>query len=293
MSELKISRVGLAGCGYWGEKLARTLNNLGVLTALCDVDEDKLQGLGIQYGSKVMRFPVYKHMLSALEGVVIATPPRTHYELAKQALEMGKHVFVEKPMTTSHAQAMALSDLATKESLNLMVGHIYLHNDGIKRMPIPIGKAELYIQLLNEGRGPSESTRDVIWAGLPHACSLALHFFPDMPELVEARREKDRIKATLRYWNGSVVYLDVGDNTGRKLRRVELRERDSRYLFNVSSPNICFLRSGVEVKSFGHNEPYKEPLMEECKAFLEYKGVDLLGPKVVKLIEEIMGACKA
>ena len=157
-------------------------------------------------------------------------------------------------------------------------------------MPIPVGKAELYVQLLNEGGSPSDSTRDVIWAGLPHACSLALHFFPDEPESIWARKDGDRIRVKLTYWNGSAAYLDVGDNTGRKLRRLELRMADTRWEFDVSDPNICHIVSGVEWKNL--TGPKEEPLMEECKAFLEYQGVDHMGPKVVKLIEDIVSECR-
>jgi len=193
-------------------------------------------------------------------------------------------------MTTSFSQAKQLVELATEKQLNLMVGHIYLHNSGIERMPIPVGPAALYIQLLNDKGGPSTSPRDVAWASLPHAISLALHFFPDLPEEVMAERTEHRIKALFRYWNGSKAYLDVGDFADRKLRKVELRVGNARYFFDATSPNVFLKCSGVVSTQVVCVN--REPLMAECKAFLEYQGVDIMGPKVVKLIEEIMGSCK-
>jgi len=294
-----MKKVALVGYGHWGKNLARCFNELGALVAIVDADPIRFSLAKDTY----LRAQICKDVGSLLrwiegdrgvgpqvDAIVIATPPETHYDIAHQALNERMDVFIEKPMTTNSEEAKALCDLAKFRKLNLMVGHIYLHNGGVKAMPIPVGKAELYIQLLNEKGAPSDSTRDVVWAGLPHVCSLALHFFPDEPESIWAKRDKDRIRVVLNYWNGSTAYLDVGDNTGRKLRRVELDWGSSRYLFDVKDPNLCYLQSGIEVKSFGTSMG-PEPLMEECKAFLEYQGVDLMGPKVVKLIEEIISQC--
>ena len=285
-----MKKVGLIGYGYWGKNLARCFNELGVLAGVAEPDSERQIKATEFCGRIFSSFDEMIGTLSWLDAIAVATPPETHYEISGQALAAGKDVFVEKPLTTSSKEAERLCAAAEINGLNLMVGHIYLYNGGIQKIPVPVGKAELYVQLLNEKGAPSDSTRDVVWAGLPHACSLALHFFPDEPESVWAKRDGDRIRVTLGYWNGSVAYLDVGDNTGRKLRRVELDWGTSRYLFDVKDPNLCFLQSGIEVKSFGVSMG-PEPLMEECKAFLEYKGVDPMGPKVVKLIEEIIGQC--
>ena len=273
-------RVGLCGCGYWGRNLARCFNGLGALKALYDTDVEKARNLPYQLPYVWSSF---EEFLDNVDAIVIATPPKTHYDIALQALNAGKDIFIEKPMTTSSTDAEALIEQAKAQGRNLMVGHIYLHNEGIKRIPIPVGKAELYVQLLNERGAPSESTREVAWAGLPHAVSLALHFFPDWPDVIKAQRNGDRIQVYLLYWNGSEVYLDVGDNTGRRLRKVELRIQGSRYLFDVANPN-CLNGEPVGVRN-------PEPLRTECEAFLEYQGVDLMGPKVVKLIEEILDGC--
>ena len=288
-------KVGLIGYGYWGKNLARCFKELGVLWAIADQDEKKVYEANEILGVSNLAADLEALLALGCDAVAIATPPETHYDLACQVLRAKKDVFIEKPMTTSYDQATGLVNLANLSNVNLVVGHIYLHNEGIQRMPIPVGRSELYVQLLNEGGPPSESTRDLAWAGLPHACSLALHFFPDWPVDIEVDRDDNRIKAVLSYWNGSEVYLDVGDYTGRKLRRVELRIQDSRYLFDVTNPEGVTLLSGIESTSFGYGQDKKktEPLLVECKAFLEYEGVDPMGPKVVKLIEEILSECKS
>jgi len=298
-------RVGVVGLGYWGTKLVRCFNELGVLTALYDINGDNLVRFSqrvtpVELKAPPWSIPAFSSSLGAflkrVDAVAVATPPETHFEVAQEVLLSGKDVFIEKPITTKYEDAMALCRLAESSGRSLMVGHIYLHNGGIKRIPVPVGKAELYVQLLNERGGPSPSTREVFWAGMPHACSLAVHFFPDEPAVVEAGDLSGmRYRAKITYWNGSVAYLDVGDFTDRKLRRVELRMGNSRYVFDVSKPEGVSLLSGAQATSFGFGQDMKqhEPLMEECRAFLEFKGVDWMGPKVIKLMERIKAACSS
>ena len=292
-----IKKVGLVGYGHWGKNLARCFKQLGVLTVIADADSRRSnQAIEEQGVPSYSTLEAILDYVDPVDAIAIATPPETHYGIAMEALDAGKDVFIEKPMTTSYADAKSLVSYAKAQGRNLMVGHIYLHNDGIKRMPIPVGPAELHVQLLNEEGAPSDSTRDVAWAGLPHACSLALHFFPMWPDKIEAFQKDSRIRVHLSYWNGSVAYLDVGDFTGRRLRKVELRVQNSRYSFDVAKPEGVVLLSGIESTSFGFGQDREsrkktEPLMAECKAFLEYQGVDRMGLDVVRLIEEII-ACK-
>jgi len=282
-----IKKVGLVGYGYWGRNLARCFKELGVLTVIAERDPNRSNAAMTE--QDVPSYSTLEAILGyvdPVDAIVVATPSETHYDIAREALNAGRDVFIEKPMTTNSLDADALVRLANDRGCNLMVGHIYLHNEGIKAMTIPVGRAELYIQLLNEGGAPSDSTRDVVWAGLPHAVSLALHFFPDWPSHIETELDGQRLRVKFCYWNGSLVFLDVGDNTGRKLRRVELRNGGSPLqTFDVAYPNHL---NGLRVI-----ETDPEPLKTECKAFLEYQGVDPMGPKVVKLIEAILDGCNS
>ena len=93
-----MTRVGLVGLGYWGPNLARNFDNLADLTWLCDLDEEQRAPFAARYPRARVTVD-YAEMLAdpELDAVVIATPVPTHYALAKQALEAGKHVLVEKP----------------------------------------------------------------------------------------------------------------------------------------------------------------------------------------------------
>lgn len=291
MSEQKILSVGLIGYGYWGKKLTRVLKDLGVLLAIADSQPSKLQEA---LDSGIMKA---KHLLGCyedlaeeeLDAAVIATPPETHYQVAKWVLENGLHAFIEKPLTTRYEEAKELEELAMRKNLTLQVGHIYLHSAALKAIPIPVGPARLHVRLLNKEGPPSSSTRDILWAGLPHALSVALHFFNTMPWKVEAWSREGTVYVHLDWFGRDRgAWLEVGDYTGERARQVELRMGDELYHFTADRPGFLHkVQEGIEV--YG-TEPLvaEEPLVTEMKHFLESPGVDSMGSKVVRIIERVV-----
>jgi len=121
--------IGVVGLGYWGPNLLRNLTSMDdVSVAICDVDYKRIRIMARQFPMIMVGTVDYDQLLSGVEAVVIATPPHTHYELAKRALLAGKHVLVEKPLTMSVETSEELVDLANKQNLVLMVGHTFLYN---------------------------------------------------------------------------------------------------------------------------------------------------------------------
>src|SRR6266849_10015576 len=122
-------RFGVIGWGYWGPKIARNLDSLphAVITLVADSDDHRLTSLAVnQYQSWVRKTTQAEDVFrSDVDGVVIATPVRTHYRLAKEALLYGKHVLVEKPLTANVAEAEELIALAQEKQCTLMVGHTF------------------------------------------------------------------------------------------------------------------------------------------------------------------------
>lgn len=151
----------LIGLGYWGPNLLRTFNSLGVLVAAIDLDEQKLD--------KFKKDPVYRDIVfgtdwlpylndPGVDGFVIATPPDSHYNFAFNALNNGKHVFIEKPMTLDTDQANELVAIAKEEQRVIMVGHIFLYSPEIIKLKEIISSEEfgkvqyIYTQRLNLGK---------------------------------------------------------------------------------------------------------------------------------------------
>lgn len=113
----------VVGCGYWGKNLVRNFAELGALAGICDPDTSAAAKLADAHKTKVVD---WKAALAdpAIKGVAIAAPAALHYRLASEALNAGKHVFVEKPLALDVGEAQALCDLAEKKNLRLMVGHL-------------------------------------------------------------------------------------------------------------------------------------------------------------------------
>ena len=292
-------KVGVVGLGYWGPKLARCFKELGVLEAVCDAHAGPLAQFSMTEAHPlyIRKTPLFGELLDVVDAVAIATPPETHYALAKQVLEAGKHVFVEKPLTTSYADAIELEALAGSKDLALMTGHIYLHCPGIGVTPVPRGKSELYIHFLNPAGGPSVSTRDIMWAGLPHAASLALYFMRGFPKTVETYRPTNwRVQSRLTFMNGSKVFIDVGDFTGIRERSVALFYDGTRYEFVSDRPSEVLISRGGSVQTL--EGALEEPLLRECRDFLTLAGdlrfhpysESVTGSQVLQLIEAIKDA---
>jgi predicted dehydrogenase len=137
-------RIGVLGCGYWGSKHLRVLQHVSEVDQVVAIDsrEDRLLDLRRSFPS----LPLFRDLASALQHVdalVIATPPSTHLSLALQGLRAGKHVLVEKPMTTSTANARRLIDEAETASLTLMVGHTFEYNAAVWKLRDVITSGEL------------------------------------------------------------------------------------------------------------------------------------------------------
>jgi predicted dehydrogenase len=185
------ARVGVVGAGYWGPNLIRNLAELpgSPLAAVCDKDPARLKYAGSRYPS-AHGFSSFGEMLAGdtVNSVVIATPAETHHMLARQALEAGKHVFVEKPLATSTAACRDLAKLAHERDLVLMVGHTFLHNDAVRWVKSRIDEGDLgdvlylYSRRLNLGQVRQDI--NVVWNLAPHDISIMLHLLGQRPTRV-------------------------------------------------------------------------------------------------------------
>jgi predicted dehydrogenase len=139
-------RLAAAGLGYWGPNLARNLDELdgAELAWICDRDEARLERFGARFPD-ARKTTNFEDLLEdeALDAVAIATPVVTHFELAREALLAGKHVFVEKPLALSSALGEQLVALAEERALVLMPGHLLLYHPGVAKLKDLVDSEEL------------------------------------------------------------------------------------------------------------------------------------------------------
>ena len=135
--------IGVAGLGYWGPNLARNFAELGTLTWLCDLDPTLRETFATRYPGATVTDSFEELLASEVQGVVIATPVPTHYALAKQALEAGKHVLVEKPPAMRAAEIDELVEIAAERDLVLMPGHLLLYHPAVRKLKELIDAGEL------------------------------------------------------------------------------------------------------------------------------------------------------
>jgi UDP-2-acetamido-3-amino-2,3-dideoxy-glucuronate N-acetyltransferase len=182
-------RVAVIGAGHWGKNLVRNFAELGALRTICDVNKENLKQYLDKYPD-IRLAELYQEVLEDenIVGMVIATPAVTHYELAKQALIVGKHVFVEKPLALNLSDAEELVSLAQGKNLVLMVGHLLEYHPAINKLKEIINEGVLgkinyiYSHRLNLGKVRNEE--NILWSFAPHDISVIRLLLGEEPHQV-------------------------------------------------------------------------------------------------------------
>src|SRR6201993_1306135 len=186
--------IGVVGCGYWGPLLVRNFTNLpnSKVTAVCDANEARLKHVKGLYPSVscVTDFNRFFGDLD-LDAIVIATPVKSHYPLAKASLLAGKHTFIEKPMATSSQECEELIDIAKRNGLVLMVDHTFLYSAPVRKIVEIIEAGDLgEIRYINSRRlnlGLFQRDLNVAWDLAPHDISIILHVLGESPLVVNCQ----------------------------------------------------------------------------------------------------------
>lgn len=186
MSEQKIA---VLGCGLWGRNIVRNFYNLNALRMVCDLDDDNIAKVKEQYpGIKTTKD--FHDILNSKEitGVVVVTPSHTHFKFVKAMLEAGKHVYVEKPISTVAQEARDLTDLADSKGLVLMVGHLLLYHPAVNRLKMLVEEGALgdivYAQSDRLNINYFKNDRSVMWDLAPHDVSMISYVLGKNPQHV-------------------------------------------------------------------------------------------------------------
>ncbi|MEJ8278288.1 Gfo/Idh/MocA family protein [Pseudonocardia spirodelae] len=180
-----VTRVAVVGYGYWGSKHVRVLSaTAGVSVAVVDQDERRLAEAAARHPG-VQLHRGLADVLDDVEGVVVATPAGSHAAVAAQALCAGRHVLVEKPLTTSVADAERLVDLARRAGVHLMTGHTFEYNPAVRKLREIVRSGALgrtlYIDAQRLSLGRYQPDVDVVWDLAPHDISIVSYLLDEMP----------------------------------------------------------------------------------------------------------------
>jgi predicted dehydrogenase len=226
-----IIRTGVIGYGYWGPNVVRNFDNHedSQVTLICDSDSRRLLNAAKAY-PQIETTTECQEVLSSpdLDVVAIVTPVWTHYELTRRALENGKHVFVEKPFTSSSAQAEELIELADKKNLKIMVDHTFLFTGAVRKIRQLIDENALgnlfYYDSLRVNLGLFQHDVNVIWDLAPHDLAIMDHVIQERPVAVAATGEKhlngveDIAFITVYFPNRIIAHINVNWLSPVKIR---------------------------------------------------------------------------
>ena len=186
---MREQKIAVIGCGVWGRNIVRNFYNLGVLDTVCDIDEENLKKVTQEYEgvktTKDLNSIIYN---SEITGVAVVTPSHTHYGLVKSILLSGKHVYVEKPISTVAQEAKDLTELAAERNLVLMVGHLLLYHPAVNRLKMLIEEGVLgeviYAQSDRLNVNYFKNDRSVMWDLAPHDVSMISYVTGKEPKRV-------------------------------------------------------------------------------------------------------------
>ena len=319
-------RVGVVGYGYWGPKLVRNLSESprARLTWVADLDADRLAQLRAHYPALRVTQSFDEMLQSDIAAVVVATPIRTHYRLARAALLAGKHVMVEKPLTASSAEAEELTDLARERGLTLMVGHTFEYNAAIRALRDIVRSGELgriyYVDAARLNLGLFQADINVVWDLAPHDLSILLYVLGLDPLAVSARGSAnvrpgvhDVAYIDLQFPGGILAHLHLSWLDPCKVRRVTIVGSRKMVVCNdlADTEKIRIYDKGVEHPyetdqfsdfhlAYRYGDvtipyvPFQEPLKVQCEHFIAAiltrtcpQSDGAVGTKVVRILERI------
>lgn len=325
-----MGKIGIAviGSGYWGINYVRLFNELPQSRTLvvCDREESRLEEIARRFpGVETTTNLEIALSHDGVSAAVVCTPATTHFDIARRCLQAGKHVLVEKPITTTVADAEALTAIAEQRERTLMVGHTFVHNSGVRKIRTYIERGELgqiyYLYARRTNMGPIRHDVNALWDLAPHDISIFNYLLNGVPGWVSAvgarvlRTSREDVGfISLGYPNGIIGHIHVSWADPNKVREVVVVGSDRRAIFDDlnAMERVRVFEKGVkpslhEASSFGEHQyqirdgdiispkvETSEPLKEQCNHFLKCiaEGISPIsgsreGTDVVRVMEAV------
>lgn len=316
-------RIGVIGYGYWGPNIVRNFHSTeGVrVVSVSDKNSALLTKLSREYPD-IYITEDSDALLTAtdIDAVAIVTPVSTHYELARKALENGKHVFVEKPFTHNNAQAEELIELAETRKLKIMVDHTFLFTGAVRKIKELISSGELgnifYYDSIRVNLGLFQHDVNVVWDLAPHDFSIMSYLIDEPPVALSAwgrshvNGMEDIAYVTVHFKSNVVAHFSVNWLSPVKVRTTLIGGERKMLVWNDvnADEKIKIYDKGVEIRgrqgiydllvSYRSGDMWApkieqtEALKLECKHFLDCIEKDLIpvnsgqkGLEVVRMLE--------
>lgn len=261
-SRRDVVRIAVIGYGYWGPNVVRNVSSLESfeLVAICDQDAAALKRAGRVYpGVRLTSDAADVLTAPDVDAVAVVTPVWTHFELAKKALQNGKHVFVEKPFTSTSQQAEELIELAAKKNLQIMVDHTFLFTGAVKKIRELVDKGALgslyYFDSTRVNLGLFQHDVSVVWDLAPHDLSIMDHVILEKPEAVVATGARhvnglaDMAFITVYFPGNLIAHVNVNWLSPVKVRMTLIGGKDKMLVWNDLEPDekIKVYDKGVDI----------------------------------------------
>jgi len=294
--------IGIVGCGYWGPNLIRNFASLSEceVRKVCDSDAERLAHIKGLYPALETTCEFEEVLKDGqVDAVVIATPVRYHFEMAKKALLAGKHTFVEKPMASSLVECQELVEIAESGNLTLMVGHTFVYSTPVRRIKEIVDSGELgeiqYISARRLNLGLFQKDINVAWDLAPHDISIILYVLNETPTSVNCQGKahvnakiEDVTNMTLNFAGGSLATVHSSWLDPNKVREITFVGNKKMLVYDDIEPNekIKIYDKRVDIPphydtfaefqySYHYGDMYApylkmvEPLRVECGHFLD------------------------
>ena len=278
-------RMGVIGYGYWGPQIVRNFHGTEgcEVAVVCDKSLESLRRAKHAYPHIKATTDACEILASPdIDAVAVVTPVWTHFELAKAALENGKHVFVEKPFTSNAAQAEELIDLADSKELQIMVDHTFLFTGAVKKIRQLVEDGTLgklyYYDSTRVNLGLFQHDVNVIWDLAPHDLSIVDQLIDDKPEVVIATGQKhlngfeDLAYITIYFRNSIIAHINVNWLSPVKVRTTLIGGEKKMLVWNDldADEKIKVYDKGVDISN---GQSVRDLLVS-------YRSGDMWSPKV-------------
>lgn len=279
-------KIGIIGFGYWGPNLVRNFSNQkeGKVLAVAEARVERHIQISKSY-PEILIYRDTSDLINNLEvdAVVIATPVFSHYKLAKEALLAGKHVLLEKPMTSSVDESKELIDIAKRKNLVLMVDHTFLYTGAVQKMKELIDQKQLgklhYFDSTRINLGLFQPDVNVLWDLAPHDISILNYLVDNKAYSVNATgvsHTKNGIEnvayMTINYEDDFIAHFNCSWTSPVKVRSTLIGGDSKMLVYNDLEPS-----EKIRIYDTGYNHTSDE---EKNKIMVDYRTGDVFIPKL-------------